>query len=619
MFDTIESICRNVKKNNAFFGGLQLILAGDFYQLPPVPDQLYGETGKFCFQSKSFYSSVPHHVDLKTVFRQEDNNLIQSINELEKGELSDDTVQFINTVTKDIDHSEETVFLFATNYKAKLHNHDQVMKMEGDLKTYKSRDEGDAYYLNRFQAPPILGLKISCKVMLVTNLSDNLVNGLTGRVKELTEDHVKVHFEMVDQIVTIERKLFVKFDPVSRRALAKRVQFPLILAFGLTIHKSQGMSLKSVIIDCEDAKIPGQIGVALGRATSSEQLQVKNFKPSLVSKHPQAIKNFYDCSFKPSCDDLSCCKAEFISRDLEVDLFAPFDIDNVELTEDEDPDDITGPENFVNEDEPSSEELPEFGPSPFPEYINMNTIVLGVRNEYANTPFENNISALSDNVLQNDKKINEWLCQQFLSVKHVSESNFEDGEKAQQKQITRFCTDINSYLKTTKYFESCKDLLLHYNASELQDGQFFCTSILFKLQYLEIEHKSSLVKFDSVIEERTKPSKKSDVGRGNIRHIGGYCVAKLKYKYQKKVQSALYDTNKVSQLENARKKVLFLSHITVSYSDLTASSTSTDTLKTTHRKQNIRQSLTNISDVTFEFFEKMNEAIRNSETFSNLH
>ncbi|XP_052762246.1 uncharacterized protein LOC128204884 [Mya arenaria] len=404
MFDTIESICRNVKKNNAFFGGLQLILAGDFYHLPPVPDQLNGETGKFCFQSKAFYSSVPHHVDLKTVFRQEDNNLIQSINALEKGELSDDTAQFINTVTKDIDHNEETVFLFATNYKAKLHNHDQVMKMEGDLKTYKSRNEGDAYYLNRFQAPPILGLKISCKVMLVTNLSDHLVNGLTGRVKELTEDHVKVHFEMVDQIVTIERKLFVKFDPVSRRALAKRVQFPLILAFGLTIHKSQGMSLKSIIIDCEDAKIPGQIGVALGRATSSEQLQVKNFKPSLVSKHPQAIKNFYDCSFKPSCDDLSCCKAEFISRDLEVDLFAPFDIDNIELTEDEDPDDITGPENFVNEDEPSSEELPEFGPSPFPEYINMNTIVLDVRNEYANTPFENNISALSDNVLQNDKK-----------------------------------------------------------------------------------------------------------------------------------------------------------------------------------------------------------------------
>ena len=95
MFDTVECICRNVKKNNTYFGGLQLILAGDLYQLPPVPDELYGETGKFCFQSPSFYSSVPHHIDLKTVFRQEDETLINSINELVACPVLLHTVMFL--------------------------------------------------------------------------------------------------------------------------------------------------------------------------------------------------------------------------------------------------------------------------------------------------------------------------------------------------------------------------------------------------------------------------------------------------------------------------------------------------------------------------------------------
>ena len=136
----------------------------------------------------------------------------------------------------------------------------------------------------------MLGLKVGCSVMLVVNFSNELVNGISGTILTLTEHDITVHFERPDITFSINRYLFNKIDPVSRRTLAKRLQFPLILCYGITIHRSQGMTCESVFIDCENALVPGQIGVALGRAVSPEHLQVINFKTSLVTQHPQKVK-----------------------------------------------------------------------------------------------------------------------------------------------------------------------------------------------------------------------------------------------------------------------------------------------------------------------------------------
>lgn len=187
--------------------------------------------------------------------------------------------------------------------------------MVGQVKIYRSVDEGDSYYLNKFQAPTVLGLKIHCPVMLVVNLSENLVNGTTGVVTALSEDHITVQFSKLNQTVSLTRHLFSKIDPATRRTLPKRLQFPVILSFGITILKSQGMTLESVVVDCEDAKIPGQIGVALGRAISPENL------------HPFPVKHFYNTKSKNVSPDCSCCRGEYISSEVQSDLFNPFDID----------------------------------------------------------------------------------------------------------------------------------------------------------------------------------------------------------------------------------------------------------------------------------------------------
>ena len=87
------------------------------------------------------------------------------------------------------------------------------------------------------------------------------------------------------------------------------------------------MTLESVVVDCENAKIPGMIGVALGRSKTAENLQVKHFKHQLITEHPAKVNEFYCTTSKNVCPELTCCKNEFISLELENELYSPFDID----------------------------------------------------------------------------------------------------------------------------------------------------------------------------------------------------------------------------------------------------------------------------------------------------
>ena len=98
IFGTVEYVCRAIRRNDRYFEGIQLILSGDFYRLPPVPDELYGETGQYCFESKYFFNAVPHIIHLNTVFRQADSQLITYVNETERGEPSPETIEYVKSI-----------------------------------------------------------------------------------------------------------------------------------------------------------------------------------------------------------------------------------------------------------------------------------------------------------------------------------------------------------------------------------------------------------------------------------------------------------------------------------------------------------------------------------------
>lgn len=144
-------------------------------------------------------------------------------------------------------------------------------------------------------APKILGLKIGCKVLLLKNLNNLLVNDLRGNVVKLNDDSVGVVFNVSkkDITVNIKREIFTSFDPIDKRILAKRVQMPLKLAYAMTVHKAQGMSLQKVVVNYENCFQPGQIGVAVGRATSEVGLRLLNFKKHLVKPHSNFVNIKY--------------------------------------------------------------------------------------------------------------------------------------------------------------------------------------------------------------------------------------------------------------------------------------------------------------------------------------
>lgn len=212
---------------------------------------------------------MPHHINLEsTKFRQTENELISCVNSLAKGTVSSITTNYMKSLERNINETENTIYLFSRNYKKNLYNHDELKSMPGNLKVYESENEGDSFYLRKFQAPRKLGLKIWAPVMLVVNISDSLVNG--SMVTELNSDTVIVRFKTSNQTIKLSKYMFTKIDLVSWKTFSKRLHTPLILALGITIQKFQGMTLDSVVVDGEDASKPGQIGVALGRAVNSE-------------------------------------------------------------------------------------------------------------------------------------------------------------------------------------------------------------------------------------------------------------------------------------------------------------------------------------------------------------
>ena len=133
------------------------------------------------------------------------------------------------------------------------------------------------------------------KLTVLTNLSDDLVNGKIGIVHSIKDDllHIMVKVKGKVIICPIRKFKFTTYDPVSESIISKRVQFPLKPAYELTIHKSQGMSLNQVVGNWQNCSIPGQVEVAVGRAALVDGRQIFKFKSANVCEHEHRVYAYY--------------------------------------------------------------------------------------------------------------------------------------------------------------------------------------------------------------------------------------------------------------------------------------------------------------------------------------
>lgn len=192
----------SIKDSTLHFGGIQVILVGDFYQLPPVKDTKYSDSGQYCFENKLIHQ-FPHRVVLTKVERQSDPTLISACTEVSEGKISADTAKYIYTLNStNIDPKYK---LFATNDLVDDHNRMKILQHKGELVEYISSDSGNTKELARLTVPKVLWLKVCIPVILLRNLSSQLVNGLQGIVMDIGPEGPVVLFAGPNVTMTLKK------------------------------------------------------------------------------------------------------------------------------------------------------------------------------------------------------------------------------------------------------------------------------------------------------------------------------------------------------------------------------------------------------------------------------
>ena len=170
---------------------------------------------------------------------------------------------------------------------------------------------GKKQLLQSIDAEKNLALKDDVPVILTRNLPGKLYNGMIGKVVTAKKDKAPV-INFNGRIVSLDRVRFEIYDPEQEKVLAVRCQFPIRLAFALTVHRAQGQTKDKIEIDCFSFFAAGQLGVALGRATSSRGIRVLNYNPTAARiQHPKSVYDFNLYAGVPFRLDLACCKNKY--------------------------------------------------------------------------------------------------------------------------------------------------------------------------------------------------------------------------------------------------------------------------------------------------------------------
>lgn len=409
----LDSISKTLRKNNKPFGGIQLIVCGDFYQLPPVnkvkPTNQMSLNGQniveesiFAFESQAWKDTIKCTIILKEVFRQKgDQRFIDMLNDMRNGKVNNETIAEFKRLSRKLDNPDgiEPAELFSTRYEVENANNTRLNLLKGESQIFKAIDSGSLptdqrqTVLNNFLAPQKLFLKKNAQVMCIKNFDESLVNGSLGQVVNFMDRDTYMHYNLMKEnpeatISEIEREFkknkekkkildelesehkplslndsifdfledieimeglhdveldvhelafrtnkerkvdFIKalhqnssklkyplvrfllpdgyntrevlvepeqwtIEDENENVLARRVQLPLILAWSLSIHKSQGQTLPKVKVDLKRVFEKGQAYVALSRAVSRNGLQVLNFNKDKIMAHPK-VNKFYE-------------------------------------------------------------------------------------------------------------------------------------------------------------------------------------------------------------------------------------------------------------------------------------------------------------------------------------
>ncbi|MEJ2741651.1 MAG: HRDC domain-containing protein [Gammaproteobacteria bacterium] len=335
--DRVDHVLRDVRRCHAPFGGVQLLMIGDLYQLSPVVRKeekivLGGAyPTPYFFSAHVFQHSLFTTIELKKIYRQSDPIFIDILNRVRENCLTGAALARLNTCAeppKTRANESKRITLTTHNKIADDINQKALMALKGRVRTFRAVIQ-DNYPSHAFPAPDVLTLKRGAQVMFVrndSNVQKRFYNGKIGIITNLDSEKIVIRCEQdnKDENITVEREkwenvtytLNAETKEIETEVVGTFSQFPLRLAWAVTIHKSQGLTFESVTIDACSSFASGQVYVALSRCRSLEGIELTSPISRSVIKTDEQVNHFYRYAteHRPNEQALNSARIQFQQR-----------------------------------------------------------------------------------------------------------------------------------------------------------------------------------------------------------------------------------------------------------------------------------------------------------------
>lgn len=312
VLDEIDTVLRHFRyRKNEPFGGVQVIFIGDMYQLAPVCRENEWQLlapyypSIYFFDSRAIRQHQPVYIEFDKIFRQSDIGFIELLNEVRNNRVSERSYNLLHSLYKpDFKPSKEELYITLTthNYIADKINDVELESLKGKKRFFEAKIEGD-YPEKNFPTERILELKIGAKVMFLKNDKENprrYYNGKIGEITAFEDDLIVVKCPEDEEPIYVETELWKNVSyatnlhtkQIEESVLGTFEQYPLRLAWAITIHKSQGLTFDKVIIDAGQAFTSGQVYVALSRCRTLEGIVLLNLiNRSALETDPKIVEH----------------------------------------------------------------------------------------------------------------------------------------------------------------------------------------------------------------------------------------------------------------------------------------------------------------------------------------
>ena len=311
LLDTIDAVLRHIKHQpNHPFGGVQVLVIGDLFQLSPVAREEEWRmlqdyySGPYFFQAHVFQQLNPIYIELDHVFRQTNMDFVEILNQVRNNTLTSQSLQMLNSrYMPDFksDADDHYIVLSTHNRKVDAINQREMDALGGKVYCYSATIK-DTFPESMFPMDEVLRLKLGARVMFTKNDSSaekRYYNGKLGIVSHLTdktitvtcegEDPIDVHLETWENVRYVSE---VGSEVVQPEVIGSFSHYPLRLAWAITIHKAQGLTFDHVVIDAADAFAAGQVYVALSRCRSLEGIVLLTPIPSSALTNAREVLEF---------------------------------------------------------------------------------------------------------------------------------------------------------------------------------------------------------------------------------------------------------------------------------------------------------------------------------------